>query len=172
MRLPHWGPQRHGGFRVSLRQLAVVAAILVISGCAKRTPPPASPATPAFPGFEFPAVPGPIPGVSPQLAAQHQLSWNLLQRGDPRGAARAFANLVKQAPAFYPAVTGQAYAELANRDYDSAASLFNAALVQHPQYVPALAGRVDALLADDKPLEAITALEALLAVDPSAGPGP
>jgi tetratricopeptide (TPR) repeat protein len=105
--------------------------------------------------------------VSPQLAAQHQQSWNLLQGGDSRAAARAFADLVKKAPAFYPAVTGQAYAELANRDYDSAASLFAAALVQHPQYVPALAGRVDALLADDKPLEAIQALEALLAVDPS-----
>lgn len=155
-----------GSWQAGCRYLALLS-VLAGPACAARTPPPARSVAPAFPSFEFPGVPGTFAGAGPQVTALHQQSWNLLQSGDARGAARAFADLVRKVPAFYPALAGQAYAELASRDYKTAASLFAAALSQQPQYVPALAGRADALVADDRPFEAMEALEALLVADPT-----
>ena len=146
-------------------RVAIVITLAFTGACAAKTPAAVAPVNPAFPGYEFPTVVA-MAGVTPQLVAQHQASWNLLQRGEVGAAARGFASLAKLAPGFYPALTGQAYSELADRDYREAVSLFTRALSENPKYLPALVGRADALLAEDHPLEAIAALEALLAVDP------
>jgi tetratricopeptide (TPR) repeat protein len=105
--------------------------------------------------------------VPPALLERHQQAWNLLQSGQARAAARAFADIVAKAPAFFPAKAGLGYSELAERDYRAAVTAFDATLAQEPEYVPALAGRADALLAAEKPVEAIAALEALVKADPS-----
>jgi tetratricopeptide (TPR) repeat protein len=144
--------------------LALVLASLA-GACAKRVAPTA-PATPRFPDFEYPAVPA-GGGAVASLVADHQGGWNLLQSGDAREAERVFAGLVRKSPDFYPGRTGLAYTELAQRDYDAALAAFDQALAQSPQYLPALVGRAEALVAANKAPEAVSALEAILKVDPN-----
>jgi tetratricopeptide (TPR) repeat protein len=138
---------------------------LLVSACGKPSP-VVAPTGLMFPSFEFPAVTAAATIPAP-LLERHQTAWNLLQSGQPRAAARVYAEIVSRAPAFFPAKAGLGYSELAERDYRAAVSAFDATLAQAPDYVPALVGRADALLAAEKPVEAMGALEALLKADPS-----
>jgi tetratricopeptide (TPR) repeat protein len=152
------------------RYVGLVAGGLVcaalVTACGKPAP-VVAPTGSMFPTFEFPTVaPGPTAIPGPVLE-RHQAAWNLLQSGQPRAAARAYAEIVARAPAFFPAKAGLAYSELADRDYKAAVSAFDATLAQAPDYLPALAGRAEALLASDRPIEAMGALEALLKADPA-----
>jgi tetratricopeptide (TPR) repeat protein len=131
---------------------------------------PATPVSPMFPGFDFPTAPAGPAAALPAVLERHQQAWNLLQAGQARAAARAFADIVSKAPGFFPAKAGLGYSELADRNYRAAVTAFEATLAQAPDYVPALAGRADALVAADKPVEAIGALEALVKADPSRTP--
>jgi tetratricopeptide (TPR) repeat protein len=146
--------------------LCLVLTAIVASGCGARTSPPA-PVGAAFPSFEFPAVTPTLEQAPPPVLQKHQDAWNLLQSGQPRAAAKAYADIVSRVPAFYPAKAGLGYSELAEGDYKAAVSAFDATLALAPAYLPALAGRAEALVAADRPVEAIAALEALLATDPS-----
>lgn len=156
------------------RSFTVLSACLLLwaalnAACAKPAA-PAAPVSPMFPAFEFPAAAADAAGATPALLERHQQAWNLLQSGQARAAARAFADIVSKAPAFFPAKAGLGYTELAERNYGAAVTAFDATLAQAPDYVPALAGRADALVAAEKPVEAIGALEALVKADPSRTP--
>jgi tetratricopeptide (TPR) repeat protein len=168
---PHSNALLAGGER---GQFTVVAACVlvctVLSAACGKPVAPATPVSPAFPAFEFPGVGAAITAAPEMLIERHLQAWNLLQAGQTRTAARAFANIMSIAPAFYPARAGLGYSELADRNYKAAVAAFDAALAQAPGYVPALAGRADALVAADQPVEAIAALEALVKADPSRTP--
>jgi tetratricopeptide (TPR) repeat protein len=145
---------------------AVVAAMALFAAACGGKPVVTAPATPLYPGFEFPAVASEM-AVAPEVVEQHQRAWNLLQSGQGRAAAKAFATLAARQPAFFPAKAGLGYSELAERDYLAAASAFEATLAQAPTYLPALAGRAESLVAANRPVEAVAALEALVKADPS-----
>lgn len=155
--------RRHG-----LPACALACLILAVS-CGKPTV-PAAPTMPAFPAYEFPAILASATAAAPPpaLVERHQQAWNLLQGGQTRAAAKAFADILSKSPSFYPAKAGLGYSELADRNYKAAVAAFDATLAQAADYVPALAGRADALVAEgDRPVDAIAALEALLKADPS-----
>jgi tetratricopeptide (TPR) repeat protein len=151
----------------SPRGLAVGLTLLLLSTACGKPAVVSAPMAPAFPSFEFPELTAIDPAPPPAIVERHQGAWNLLQAGQPRSAARAYADIIARAPAFFPARAGLGYSELAERNYKAAVNAFDASLAQSPQYIPALAGRVEALLASERPIEAIGALEALLGADPS-----
>jgi tetratricopeptide (TPR) repeat protein len=138
--------------------MAVVAA-----SCAKKpVATPTAPGAPHYPDFIFPAA-----QATNEVAVSHQAAWATLQAGDPRGAERQYAALLKRVPDFYPAEAGLGYAALARRDWGSAVSHFDKAIAANPSYAPALAGKGDALLAMGRTAPALEAFEAALAVDAS-----
>jgi tetratricopeptide (TPR) repeat protein len=146
----------------------VACVVLVLSGeaCSKRTVTPA-PIGPVYPAFEFPAITGLLEQTPAPVLQRHQDAWNLLQTGQARAAARAYAEIISRQPSFFPAKAGLGYSELAERDYKAAVSAFDATLQASPTYLPALAGKAEALVAAERSVDAIAALEALLAADPS-----
>jgi Flp pilus assembly protein TadD len=70
-------------------------------------------------------------------------------------------------PAFFPAETSLGYVELARKDPKAALPHFERVLERQSDDLPALMGRAQSLLAMDRDADAIGALEAVLAVDPS-----
>ena len=141
---------------------AVVVALAAASCAKKPVAAPTAPGAPHYPDFIFPAA-----QTTNDVAGPHQAAWDTLQAGDPRGAERQYAALLKQVPDFYPAEAGLGYAALARRDWGAAVSHFDKAIAANPSYVPALAGKGDALLAMGRTAPALEAFEAALAVDAS-----
>ena len=146
---------------------AVVAAVaLLIAGCAARAVPPVLPATLAHPEYLYPAMPDAQRSAPEGLNVD--LGWRYLQNNDLRAAEREFAAALKRSQTFYPARTGEGYVALARDDHDRALAAFDAALAgANGAYVPALVGRGLALLEARRDAEALTALEAAVAADPS-----
>ena len=145
------------------RSLAAIALVLTLAAasCAKKpVAAPTAPGAPHYPDFIFPAA-----QATNDVAIPHQAAWDTLQAGDPRGAERQYAALLKRAPDFYPAEAGLGYAALARRDWAAAVSHFDKAIAAKPAYPPALAGKGEALLAMGRTAPALEAFEAALAVD-------
>ena len=147
--------------RAALATSLVLAVLL--PGCAPRTTPVVPPSAPQHPEFIFPAAAEPPP---PQVLAEHQAAWNLLQSGDARGAERRFAALLGRAPSFYPAQAGSGYAALSRKDYKDALAQFDRALASNPAYAAALAGKGQTYLAMNDRQQALAAFDAALAADP------
>jgi len=139
---------------------------LAIAGCGTKTVRPPT-AGPAYPQYEFPNVSDALAGAAGDLVSQHRDAWDLLQAGNPRGAARRFAGVLRRAPDFYPAATGHGYTALAQEDYKAALDDFDSALSVVPDYLPALLGRADALIATNQVAPAVAALDAIVRADPS-----
>jgi tetratricopeptide (TPR) repeat protein len=154
------------------RGLVLVAALAI--GCAPlacggRTP-PATPGAPAAAAasttlYPLPDVPAAL-NASAELRAQHAEAWRRFQAGDSRGATRLFTDVLKKAPAFYPADTGLGFVQLAARQYKAASARFTVATTANDRYVPAWIGQSDALLGLNRDADAIAAMEKVLTLDP------
>ncbi|MFI5079126.1 MAG: tetratricopeptide repeat protein, partial [Vicinamibacteria bacterium] len=148
--------------------LVVLALALTAGACApKKLPPPPAAAAPAFPTFERPELIEPLPAPLPSaVTLRYDEGWTRLQAGRPEEASAIFSEVIVSTPAFYPARAAHGYARLAARDVSGAVASFDGALKARPAYLPALAGRAEALIASNRGVEAIVALEALIAADP------
>lgn len=151
------------------RCAAVVLLVAVsLAGCAttgpaaRRTPP----ASPMFPSYPMPAIPAQL-NVSESVRARHDDAWYRLQSGDPDGAIDEWMAVLEDAPGLYPAETGIGFASLADGEYAAASNRFAAAVAADPAYLPARLGQVEALLGLERDLEAIEAMEQVLALDPA-----
>lgn len=143
--------------------LALAIGLIALGACAKKAPTlPSDPAAPQYPNFIFPSA-----QATNDVAVPHMAAWRTLQAGDPRGAERQYAALLKTNRDFYPASVGLAYAQLARKETQSALTNFDKALEANPTYVPALAGRGEALLVAGRVEAALEAFQAALAADPA-----
>jgi tetratricopeptide (TPR) repeat protein len=145
----------------------LLAALVFLSACAPKSVPTPVPTTPKFPEFVRPGVP-PAMADSP-AAASASRGWAFLQAGDLRTAEREFSAALKAQPAFFPAEASLGYVELARKDPKAALPHFDRALELNANHddVAAYLGRATALLALNREGEALGALEAALALDPS-----
>lgn len=158
---------------MTVRRLAVGIALagagLAYAGCASRPPATAGPApatpAPAAVAYPVPDIPASLT-VPPDVRAQHAEAWRLFQAGDTRGASRAFSDILKKAPRFYPAEAGLGFVQLAGRQYRNASARFTTATTANDRYVPAWIGQADALLGLNRDADAIAAMEKVLALDP------
>jgi len=143
---------------------AVIAVLVCASACAPAIVPAPIVTTPKFPDFVAPAVPTEF--LTTAAAINENRGWAFLQSGDLRTAEHEFTAALKNDPRFYPAVTSLAYVDLARKDAKAALERFDKALEQKRDDVGALFGRGQALLALDRDSDALSAFEAVLAVDP------
>jgi tetratricopeptide (TPR) repeat protein len=152
--------------RSPLRRALAAALLLLAASCAKKPAvAPVPPGAPHYPDYVFPAAP---PGLAPvALTNQYEQAWRALQAGDPKGAERELAGVLKQAPGFYPAEAALGYSALARKDAAAAVTHFDRALAANARYAPALAGRGDALLAQGRTDAALDSLQRALAADPT-----
>ena len=141
---------------------ALLAAALLVGGCAVRVP---VVTTPAFPDFVFPAAPASY-AESPAADEQRD-AWAFLQAGDLAQAETRFAALLARDAAFFPAAAGLGWVDLARGGYRDAVEHFDAALGAATCYVPALVGRGDALLSADDVSGALASFEGALAAAPA-----
>lgn len=137
---------------------ALLAAALLVGGCAVRVP---VVTTPAYPDFVFPAAPSSY-AESPAADEQRD-AWAFLQTGDLAQAETRFAALLERDAAFFPAAAGLGWVDLARGGYRDALEHFDAALGAAAHYVPALVGRGDALLGADDISGALASFEGALA---------
>jgi len=145
---------------------AAVCVLIAVSACAPAMTPAPIVTTPKFPEFVAPAVPAEF-AATPAAINQNR-GWAFLQSGDLKTAEHEFTAALKNDPRFYPAVTSLGYLELARKDPKAALDRFDKALEQQPKKdVGALFGRGQALLALDQESDALSAFEAVLAVDPN-----
>ncbi len=148
---------------------SLLAALVVLTVLATACGPKAAPVPVAgplhYPDFIEPTVGGTAAG-SP-LADQTKRAWTYLQSGDLRSASREAGIALKAQPAFYPALTVQAYISLARKEGKNAVQQFATIADAHPDYAPALAGKGLALVAIDQNAEAADAFRAAVKVDPS-----
>jgi tetratricopeptide (TPR) repeat protein len=163
--LPAWRQRQRPG-PIAAALTAVLMAALLLSACGARTTRPVT-TGPAFPQFEFPAVPGQLESSSASVVDSHREAWDLLQAGNTKAAAKRFSTIVHTSPQFYPSTTGLAYTALAQHDYKEALADFDRALGAAPEYLPALLGRADALVATNQVADAVEALDKVLAIDPA-----
>lgn len=147
-------------------RVAALLALTLAAACAPKAPPATAAATPRFPAYPYPSVPAGL-GVDRALADRHESAWQLLQRGDLRGAEREFRAVAERQPAFFPSETGLGFALLARRELRPSLAAFDRAVINAPQYVPALLGRGEALAALGRTGEAMATFEAALAADPT-----
>ena len=148
----------------SVAWLAAAVVALAIACVPKNAPAPVV-TTPRFPTYPQPDIPASL-RASKDVLDRHDVAWRRLQAGDLRGASRDFAALVKQNPALYPAETGLAFVDLAEKDFKNAATRFSAVLAREGRYVPALVGLAEAQIGLNNDGQAIAALERVLAIDP------
>jgi Tfp pilus assembly protein PilF len=163
LRRGYGGPPKRYAKAVTVREIAILALLLLTAACASRTAPPTLPAVLKYADFIYPAVPQELqrtPG-----AERIDLGWRFLQNDDLRSADREFAVALKRSPALYPAQSGAAYVALARSDYDRALAAFDATLRTAPRYVPALVGRGQTLLALKRDEEALATFETAMIVD-------
>ena len=147
--------------------LPVVVALAVASACAPKIVPLPNPSAPRYPEFMLPAVPDPLSGAPAIL--NHERGWIFLQGGDLRNAEREVNMALAVTPGFYPADALGGYVELARKAPQAALTRFDRVLERESRYVPALVGKGQALMALDREGEAMAALEAAVAIDPSLG---
>ena len=141
---------------------ALLAAALLVGGCAARVP---VVTTPAYPDFVFPAAP---PSYAESTAADEQRdAWAFLQAGDLAQAETRFGALLAGDAAFFPAAAGLGWVDLARGGYGDAVEHFDAALGAAAQYVPALVGRGDALLGAGDVSGALASFEGALVAAPT-----
>ena len=152
--------------RPIVRLLVLGIGLALAAACAAKVPPVPVATSPHYPDFVFPPVPPPLAGDA-AAAGRHERGWRFLQANDLRNAEREFTAALKRNVRFFPADAGLGYVSLAQKDYRSALARFDLALRQSASYPPALVGRGDALLGLARPLEALNAFQAALAVDPS-----
>jgi tetratricopeptide (TPR) repeat protein len=145
---------------------ACVAIVLLFAGCASAPPPPPVVTAPRFPAYPMPEVP-PSLGAAKDVLDRHDIAWRRFQSGDVGGAARDFAALLKEQPAFYPAQAGLGFLDLAERDFRRAATRFADVLERNHEYLPAWVGRAEAETELNNDAQAIAAMERVLALDPS-----
>ncbi len=146
------------------RLLLAAACGLFVSACASA--PPRAAAGPAFPDLPSPDVP-PRLAVAAAVREVHNRAWQQLQSNDLRSAASSYAGVLEGLPSFYPAETGLGLVALANRQYRPAIARFSAALARDPRYLPALRGLVAAEVGVEDFDAAASALERVVAIDPS-----
>ena len=147
------------------RRSIVIAAAMLVAGCASRTRPVVVPGAPAFPDYPRLEIPANLP-VAEDVRDRHELAWQRLQAGDLRNANREFNESLKRSATFYPAETGLGFVALAGRDFKQASSRFSAALAKNDRYLPAWIGLADAHVGLGSDVEAIAALERALEIDP------
>jgi tetratricopeptide (TPR) repeat protein len=147
------------------RRSIVIAAAILVAGCASRTRPAAVPGAPAFPDYPRLEIPANL-HVAQDVRDRHEVAWQRLQAGDLRNASREFNETLKRSGTFYPAETGLGFVALAGRDFKQASSRFSAALAKNDRYLPAWLGLADAHVGLGNDVEAIAALERALEIDP------
>lgn len=147
------------------RWVLVMAGVLAVSlaGCA--TAPPAGPGTPRYPGVPMLFVPD-TAVTTPELRSRHEAAWRRLQAGDLRGAGREFAEVLRQAPGFFPSEAGLGHIAGLERRYADAARHFDKVMLADATYLPALLGRMDVALATGDDAAALALSERILAGDP------
>ncbi len=145
------------------RRVLAVLLLVLAAGCARRTPPPVMPASPAFPDFVQPV---PSTSLPPGLGADLQTAWAYLQSGDPGAADRVYARVLRAAPGAAAALAGQGYAALARDDEQRALAQFDAALASEPGLASAYVGRGQALLRLGQAADALESFERAQAADP------
>jgi tetratricopeptide (TPR) repeat protein len=146
---------------------ACAAGLLWIAAslaCAGSVAPVAAPSAPAYLEYIFPQPPD--KGTDPRLASQHRQAWDLLQRGDLRGASTQYSTLVRGAPGYLPAEVGLGYVLLAQQKVKDAMAWFDHAVRVAPGYAPAYAGRAEAYLAAGQRDLALASFESALKLDP------
>jgi Tfp pilus assembly protein PilF len=153
--------------RSHLAAAAVIAALaaIVAAGCASN-PPAARPPAAVVLDYPMPDVPASLV-VAPDVRSQYLTAWQQLRTGDTRGSSRVFTALLKRDPRFYPAQAALGFAQLAARQYKNANAQFTAALAANDRYLPAWIGQVDASLGLKRDADAMTAMEHVLALDPT-----
>jgi tetratricopeptide (TPR) repeat protein len=149
------------------RLAAALALVIAAGACAPRVvaPPPAVPASPAYPDFMYPVVPAPL--STSEAASRIDRGWRYLQNDDPAQAQEEFDAALQRDPTFGPAHAGRGYVALARGRHERAIESFDRALTGEPRYTPALVGRGQALLGLERESDALDAFEAALAADPS-----
>jgi tetratricopeptide (TPR) repeat protein len=143
-----------------------LALMVLLTGCAARTAPAPVPLVPAYPTYVQPAIP-PELTATPAQQQQYDLAWQRLQAGDLQAAAGVLGGLLRESPQFYPAETVLGDIALIEQRYGDALGYFTAAAARNPSYLPALEGRVTAALEVGDDLATASALEQLLAADPT-----
>lgn len=146
---------------------AALIVMLLAAGCAPKTP-PAMPSAPKYPEFVNPVSATGLPG---SVSTDLQGAWALLQSGNPAGADRAYAKVLKQAPGTPAALAGLGYVALARQDPAKALTRFDEALQKEP-LAAAHVGRAQALLQLDRTPDAIASFEAAQKVNPALELGP
>lgn len=143
--------------------LAAAAAVAAfgLAACAPRVPVVSAP---LHPDYLFPEIPAEY--AQSALAGRHRDAWAFLQSGDAEAAAERFAILAARDPAFYPALAGLGWTNLARRAYTDAVVNFETVIATEASYLPALVGRGEAFLGDGDAAAALRSFEAALAVEP------
>ena len=88
------------------------------------------------------------------------------QAGDVEAAQVRYAELLGEAPDFYPAETGLGWVHLARGASEEAVERFTRVTTLAPTYLPALLARGEVTLSLGRPEDALESFEAALAVDP------
>ncbi|HXT69899.1 MAG TPA: S-layer homology domain-containing protein [Vicinamibacterales bacterium] len=146
------------------RHLAVTGLCLIAWACASA--PPRTGSGVAFPDLPAPDIPARLSIAAP-LRERHLQAWKQLQANDLRAATATYAEVLKGQPSFYPAETGLGLVAIAQRQYRPAIARFTAALARDARYLPALRGLVAAEVAVEDFDAAVSALERVIAIDPS-----
>ena len=140
---------------------AAAVAALGLAACVARVP---VVTVPVYPDFLFPEIPGEY-AESP-LATRHRDAWAFLQAGNTDASSERFAILAARDPAFYPALAGLGWVNVARGAYDNAVANFETVIATHPSYLPALVGRGEAFLGDENAVAALRSFEEALAARP------
>jgi tetratricopeptide (TPR) repeat protein len=147
--------------------LVAVTVLVLAAGCTNRAPAvPGATATLKYPNYPTPDIPASLEAPA-DIRQKQALGWQQLQTGDLRTASNTFSDILKKSPEFYPAQAGLGFASLADRDFRQAASRFGTVLVKNDRYIPAWLGVSDAQAGLGNDAEAISALEKVIAIDPS-----
>ena len=143
-----------------------LGSLLFVASCTSHRAAAPAAVAPRYPNYTQPDVPASLT-VTPIVQREYDLGWQRFQAGDFQGANAALAEVLAEAPGFYPAETALGDLALAQRETKAAFDHFTTALAADARYLPALEGRVQAALAMSDDLATAVALEQLLAVDPS-----
>ena len=135
--------------------------LVAVTGCA----PKARPNLGSPLAWRVPEVPAALAGNPAKI--RYDEAWAQVQRGDVGAAERAFDDISRRAPEFYPAAASLGELRLHRQQYAAAAAMFDRALAANPSYLVALSGAADARLGAGDDAGALKALTALAAADPS-----
>lgn len=152
---------------MSPRSVALIVLLAAsVAACAPRPRPVTAPA-PAQHEYVYPSVPADLLQAFVQPSRDHAAAWQLLLAGQEAESGRRFSAILRRAPGFYPSETALAYVAVAARRNEAALDAFERVLSRQAAYPSALAGRGEALLALGREYDALSALDAAVAADPS-----